>query len=122
MDQDKPSAPSSLADMAVLRQMWEEYRPRLLAMLERPLDPARAAPSRSAQARGPRDPVDGQLRSALLRRHRRRSGHQRKHRLPALSPRPGATERSVVETLSRIECVIMSQATLPPDEDEVLLL
>ena len=37
------SAPSSLVDMAVLGQLLEEHRPRLLAMVQRRLDTALAA-------------------------------------------------------------------------------
>lgn len=42
MSEENPSS-ASLAQMAMLGEMWDEYRPRLLAMLERRLDPAIAA-------------------------------------------------------------------------------
>jgi RNA polymerase sigma-70 factor (ECF subfamily) len=38
-----PEEPSSLADKAVLGKLLEEYRPRLLAMLRRRIDPGLAA-------------------------------------------------------------------------------
>ena len=37
------SSPSSLVDMAVLGQLLEEHRPRLLVMVRRRLDPALAS-------------------------------------------------------------------------------
>jgi RNA polymerase sigma-70 factor (ECF subfamily) len=43
MPRDESSMPSSLADMAALGKLLEEHSPKLLAMLERRLDPALAA-------------------------------------------------------------------------------
>jgi RNA polymerase sigma-70 factor (ECF subfamily) len=43
MGRDEPGGPPPLADAAALGRMFEEHRPRLLAMLGRRLDPALAA-------------------------------------------------------------------------------
>src|SRR5216684_296671 len=43
MQHEESSVPSSLSEMAALGQLLEEHRPRLLAMLQRRLDPKLAA-------------------------------------------------------------------------------
>jgi RNA polymerase sigma-70 factor (ECF subfamily) len=43
MSCEESAPPSSVADMALLGKLFEEHRPRLLAMVQRRLDPALAA-------------------------------------------------------------------------------
>src|SRR5438552_17586548 len=40
---DESSLPSTIADMAALGQLFEEHRPKLLAMVQKRLDPALSA-------------------------------------------------------------------------------
>jgi DNA-directed RNA polymerase specialized sigma24 family protein len=42
MTREESSMPSSLADMAALGKLFEEHRPKLLAMVQRRLDPTLA--------------------------------------------------------------------------------
>jgi RNA polymerase sigma-70 factor (ECF subfamily) len=72
---DIPSSPSPVADVAALGQLLQEYRPRLLAMLQRRLDPKL----------NPRLDAEEILSMAFLQARRRWAAFQTR---PAMKPYP----------------------------------
>jgi len=75
MPQDDSSLPSSVADLAALGQLLQEHRPRLLAMLQRRLDPKL----------NPRLDPEEILHEAFLKARRRWTAF---HAQPAAQPYP----------------------------------